>query len=112
MLVEHFVGTGSPPRWTSEPEGLGHHAVDGQLVARRLLHHKICGPRSLEKLLREDDTAKVPRQRLALDEAEAPERLASTVNQLTGRSTRIWHTTDGLFFEAYWITSSALTNTE
>src|SRR5262245_3277002 len=57
MLVEHFVCTGSHTGWNGEPEGLGHHAVDGKLVARRLLHWKICWPSSLENAIDENSGA-------------------------------------------------------
>src|SRR5215468_9594719 len=48
MLVEHLVCPRSHARRNGEPESFGHHAVDDELVARRLLHREICRSGTLE----------------------------------------------------------------
>src|SRR5262245_18824531 len=56
-LVEYLVRAGSDGGRNGEAEGFGHHAIDDELVARRLLHRKIAGPGTPENAIDESGRA-------------------------------------------------------
>jgi hypothetical protein len=47
-LFDYLVGAQQHGLRNGEAEGLGHHAVDDEFVARGLLHWKIPGPSTLD----------------------------------------------------------------
>src|SRR5215510_3945474 len=52
-LLEHLVRPRSHARRNGESEGLRHHAIDDELVARHLFHRKVAGSGALDNAVDE-----------------------------------------------------------